>query len=136
MFAIYQCYCSCINQSLYLNYKLLGITFHLLKNRGFAREVTAFLLNNLYLFSKFLLDKFLDTFNIIFFVHNHVCEGFMIFNDIFLKFIESMPVNANHTILNLYLPCNRVLILFQFASSTVIIFFPCENFSFVNFMTD
>lgn len=59
----------------------------------------------------------------------------MVFNDVFSKSIQSMPIYTNHTIKNFNLPSNRILCV-KFTTRTKILWLPFEDFGFMNFMAD
>jgi hypothetical protein len=96
-------------QSFDLNNQLKRVAFHFLNKSSFVREITAFLFQYQDLFGKPFIDELLKSLNIVLFVHDHLSERFMIFDDIFLKVVQSMPVDTYHTIMNFDLPSDKVL---------------------------
>lgn len=107
MFSINALVYSIVHESLNLNDKLRGVTFELLDELSPILKIATLLFNNNDLFGKFLLNEFVESFDVIFLIHNHVGKAFMVLVDVFLKSIETVPVDADHAVFGLDLPANR-----------------------------
>lgn len=135
MFSVDSLIDSIIYKSFNLNHQLRWVGFHLLRQDCFIRKVAAFLFKNQDLFCKFLFYKFFQPLNIVFFVHYHICKRFVVLNYIFPEFVQTMPIDTNHTVKNLYLPGNGNLLI-KFATRTIIFRFSFEDFSLMDFMAN
>jgi hypothetical protein len=124
-----------LDQSFDLNNQLKRVAFHFLDKSSFVREIATFLFQYHDLFGKPFINKLLKSLNIVLFVHDHLSERFMVFDDIFLKAVQSMPVYAYHTIMDFDLPSDKVLTV-NFASCAVVITLPFGNFDFMNLVAN
>jgi len=59
----------------------------------------------------------------------------VVLNYIFPEFVQTMPIDTNHTVKNLYLPGNGNLLI-KFATRTIIFRFSFEDFSLMDFMAN
>jgi hypothetical protein len=124
-----------LDQSFDLNNQLKRVAFHFLDKSSFVREIAALLFQNQDLFGKPFIDKLLKPLNIVFFVHDHLSERFMVFDDIFLKAVQSMPIYTYHTVMDFDLPSDKVLTV-KFASCAVVITLSFGNFDFMNLVAN